>query len=120
MEALDINYPMGFVQDLGKCIVEILSGIYSLKPDLLLLFCATFEDNCMDIFKQTENNRNPENVERIIKFLLLLDEHAVQKGETWPLVHLVGPMLAKSFQLIKALVSYCQYLYYFHGSRCIV
>lgn len=105
MEALDINYPMDFMQDFGKCIVEILSGIYSLKPDLLLLFCATFEDNCMDIFKQTENNRNPENVERIIKFLLLLDEHAVQKGETWPLVHLVGPMLAKSFQLIKALDS---------------
>lgn len=112
IEGLDIKYSTGFVRDLGKCLVEILSGIDSLKPNLLLPFCATFEDNCMDIFKQTE--RTPEN-ERIIEFLTLLDEHAVQKGETWPLVRLVGPMLAKSFHLIKALVSHRWYLFYSLG-----
>lgn len=106
MEKLDITYPMVFVQDLGKCIIEILSGIYSLETDLLLVFSSPFQENCLDLFQQ-KNVGSPEHIERIIKFLLLLDQNAVQKGETWPLVHLVGPLLAKSFQLIRTLVSCC-------------
>ena len=99
------NYPMGFQEEWGKCIVEILSGLYSLKIDLLVSFCATFEENCIYIFKQTASNKSPGSLERVNQFLLLVDEHAVQKGESWPLDHLVGPMLAKSLPLIKSLVS---------------
>ncbi|WOH01951.1 hypothetical protein DCAR_0521338 [Daucus carota subsp. sativus] len=99
------NYPMGFQEEWGKCIVEILSGLYSLKIDLLVSFCATFEENCIYIFKQTASNKSPGSLERVNQFLLLVDEHAAQKGESWPLDHLVGPMLAKSLPLIKSLDS---------------
>lgn len=105
MEGLDKNYPMGFQEECGKCMVEILSGFYSSKVDLLVSFCATFEENCIYIFKQTASDKFPASLERVKQFLLLVDKHAVQKGERWPLVHLVGPMLAKSLPLIKSLVS---------------
>lgn len=105
MEGLDRNCPMGFLEEWGKCLVEILSGFYSLKVDLLVVFCATFEENCIYILKQTASNKSPGSLERVIQFLLLVDEHAVQKGESWPLVYLAGPMLAKSWPLIKSLDS---------------
>lgn len=105
MEGLDRNHPMGYQEEWGKCMVEILSCLYSLKVDLLMAFCATFEESCIYIFKQTSSNKSPGSLERVIQFLLLVDEHAVRKGESWPLVHLVGPMLAKSLPLIKSLVS---------------
>ncbi|KAK3022955.1 hypothetical protein RJ639_046773 [Escallonia herrerae] len=105
MKTLDFNDPLGYVQNFGKCIIEILSGIVSLEPDLLLVFCSTFEENCLDIFQRSEDRESPGSVQHIIKFLLLVDQYAVQKGETWPLEHVMGPMLAKSFQLIKTLDS---------------
>jgi hypothetical protein len=46
-----------------------------------------------------------ENVEQVIKFLSLLEKHSVRKCESWPLVYVVGPMLAKSFPLIRSHVS---------------
>ncbi|KAA8549476.1 hypothetical protein F0562_001160 [Nyssa sinensis] len=106
METPNIKHPMGYVQDLGKCIIEILSGVYSLERDLLLAFCATFRGDCLEIFQQMENiESTSENMEQLIKFLLLVEQYAVQKGATWPLVHLVGPMLGQSFPLIRTLDS---------------
>ncbi|KAK9280494.1 hypothetical protein L1049_014186 [Liquidambar formosana] len=106
VETLIIKYPKSYMQELGKCIIEILSGIYSLGDVLLSAFSATFQENCLEIFQQTENiERLPESVDHVIKFLLLVEQHAVQKGETWPLIHLVGPMLAKAFPLIRSLDS---------------
>ncbi|GMP89850.1 hypothetical protein CsSME_00041233 [Camellia sinensis var. sinensis] len=106
VETLKIKYPMDYVQELGKCIIEILSGVYSRDLDLLLTFCTEFQENCFEIFQQTENTESSsEFIELVIKFLLLLGQHAVQKGEKWPLVNMVGPMLAKSFPLIKTLDS---------------
>ncbi|XAR60796.1 hypothetical protein NMG60_11034310 [Bertholletia excelsa] len=105
-EALSIKCPAIYVQDLGKCIVEILSGIYSLERDLLLDFCSAFQQNCLELFQQTEKmESSSEVIERVIKFLSLLEQHAVQKGEKWPLVNMVGPMLAQSFPLIRTLDS---------------
>lgn len=96
------KYSEGYMQDLGKCIVEILSGVYSFEQHILSPFCVTFQDNCIEICKQTETTEKLSvNAEQIFDFLLLVDHHAVQKGETWPFVCLVGPMLAKSFQLIR-------------------
>ncbi|XP_057483183.1 E3 ubiquitin-protein ligase listerin-like isoform X2 [Actinidia eriantha] len=106
VETFKTKYPIGYIQELGKCIIEILSGIYSLEHDLLLPFSTVFQENCLEIFKQTENvESSSEVIERVITFLLLLGQSAVQKGEKWPLVNMVGPMLAKSFPLIKTLDS---------------
>ncbi|CAI9298846.1 unnamed protein product [Lactuca saligna] len=90
------------IQEFGKCITEILSSLFSLNPNLLSSFCSTFEENCLNAFQQTENS---ENIEKIIRFLLLVDKHAVQKDDSWPLSYLVGPMLPKSFKLIQTIDS---------------
>ncbi|KAL4572514.1 hypothetical protein LXL04_019293 [Taraxacum kok-saghyz] len=92
-------------QEFGKCITEILSSLFSLNPNLLSSLCSTFEQNCLNAFQQTENNESCENVEKIIRFLLLVDLHAVKKGDSWPLLYLVGPMLPKSFKLIQTIDS---------------
>ncbi|KAK3039592.1 hypothetical protein RJ639_029291 [Escallonia herrerae] len=84
-----------------KYVLDLLKA----EPNLLLLFCSTFEENCLDIFQRQEDRESPGSVQHIIRFLLLVDQYAVQKGETWPLEHVMGPMLAKSFQLIKTLDS---------------
>lgn len=107
MDKQNIKYPKSYAQHLGKCIIEILSGIYFLDHDLLSAFYATFQENCLEIVKQTENMEKTENVEQVIKFLSLVGQYAVLKDETWPLIHLVGPMLSKSFPFIRSLVSYC-------------
>ncbi|XP_024965066.1 E3 ubiquitin-protein ligase listerin isoform X4 [Cynara cardunculus var. scolymus] len=105
MKKLDSKYPIGHVREFGKCITEILSGIFSLEPNLLSAFCLTFVENCLDAFQQTDNVESCENIEKIIGFLLLVDLHAVRKGDSWPLSYLVGPMLSKSFQLIQTIDS---------------
>ena len=107
MDKQSIKYPKSDAQHLGKCIFEILSGIYFLDRDQLSAFCATLQENCLEIVKQTENIEKTENVEQIIKFLALMGQYAVLKDENWPLIHLVGPMLSKSFPLIRSLVSCC-------------
>ncbi|XP_022848921.1 E3 ubiquitin-protein ligase listerin [Olea europaea var. sylvestris] len=98
-ETFNVKYPADYEENLGKCIIRILSGIHCLKHDLLLVFCSTFQGNCLDLFRQTE--RSSQNVEWAVKFLILLDEHAVQKGESWPLVNLLGPTLKESFPVIE-------------------
>nr|XP_043619247.1 E3 ubiquitin-protein ligase listerin [Erigeron canadensis] len=105
MKQFEGNYRVDHVQVFGKCFTEILSGIFSLEPDLLSIFCLTFEENCLDAFKKSENIQSQDKVEKIIRFLLVVDVHAVQKGNSWPLSCLVGPMLAKSFQLIQTIDS---------------
>ncbi|XP_022848919.1 E3 ubiquitin-protein ligase listerin-like [Olea europaea var. sylvestris] len=99
-ETFNVKYPADYEENLGKCIIRILSGIHCLEHDLLLVFCSTFQGNCLDIFRQTECSS--QNAEWAVKFLILLDEHAVQKGESWPLVNLLGPTLKESFPVIEA------------------
>lgn len=107
MEMQNTKYPISYLQELGKCIVEILSGINSLEEDLLSLFFVVFQEACEGLFQQKATTEQPTlNIEPIIKFLFLVDQHAKQKGESWPLLHLVGPMLAKCFPLVRSLVSY--------------
>ncbi|KAG9151170.1 hypothetical protein Leryth_002735 [Lithospermum erythrorhizon] len=102
-ETVSIKPPVGYVEDLGRCIIEILSGIDSLGSDILMLFSSKFQTNCSDFFQQTSSSTG--SIDQIIKFLLLMDHHAVRKGETWPLAHLVGPTLEKNFPLIVTLDS---------------
>lgn len=102
VDILNMKYPMPYLQELGKCFIEILLGIYIIDSNLLSVFIMELEDNCMNVLQQAGN---VEIVERIILFMLLLEQHAVTKGATWPLVYIVGPMLAKSFSIIKSSVS---------------
>ncbi|KAJ6761857.1 E3 UBIQUITIN-PROTEIN LIGASE LISTERIN [Salix koriyanagi] len=104
VEPLKIKYSRSYFQELGKCIVEILSGVYLLEHDLLSTFSVVFKENCLRMFQPMGNTESTtENVEQVIKFLSLLEKHSVRKGENWPLVYIVGPMLAKSFPLIRSL-----------------
>ncbi|XWS74417.1 hypothetical protein CRYUN_Cryun02cG0214200 [Craigia yunnanensis] len=105
-ETQNIKYSISYFQELGKCIVEILSGIYSVEQDLLSFFSMAFQETCQGLLQQKVITEQPTlNIEPIIKFLSLVDQHAKQKGEAWPLLHLVGPMLAKSFPLVRSLDS---------------
>ncbi|PNY04264.1 E3 ubiquitin-protein ligase listerin-like protein, partial [Trifolium pratense] len=88
-----------YLQELGKCFVEILLGIHILDSNLLSVFTVEIEDNCMSVLQQAGN---VEIVEQIILFMLLLEQHAVMNGATWPLAYIVGPMLAKSFSFIRS------------------
>lgn len=97
-----MNYPMSYLEELGKCFVEILLGVYILDSNVLSVFIEELEDNCMSALQQAGN---VDIVERIILFMFLLEKHAVLKGAIWPLPYIVGPMLAKSFSLIKSSVS---------------
>lgn len=99
------KHPLIYAQDLGKCIVEILSGISTMEHNLLPIFSSRFQEQCLEILSLEDSS---ENVEVLIRFLLALDHSAVRKGEIWPLEYLVGPTLAKSFPLIKTLVSYSE------------
>ncbi|KAL8237342.1 hypothetical protein R6Q59_018423 [Mikania micrantha] len=105
MKKGDSKYQDSHVQEFGKCIIEILSGIFSLEHNLLSAFCLAFEENCLDVFLQREDIESCENVDKIIRFLLLVDVHAVRKGDSWPLSYLVGPVLSKSYQLIQTIDS---------------
>ncbi|XP_042045298.1 E3 ubiquitin-protein ligase listerin-like [Salvia splendens] len=100
-EVVNSKYSRDHKESLGKCIIKIISGIHSIKHDLLLIFCSKFQAGCLDMFQKTEYSS--QKMQKIVKFILLLD--GVQKGETWPLLDLVGPTLAKSFPLIGTLDS---------------
>ncbi|XP_041995812.1 E3 ubiquitin-protein ligase listerin isoform X1 [Salvia splendens] len=100
-EVVNSKYSRDREESLGKCIIKIISGIHSIKRDLLLIFSSKFQAGCLDMFQKTEYSS--QKMQKIVKFILLLD--GVQKGETWPLLDLVGPTLAKSFPLIGTLDS---------------
>ncbi|KAL0389109.1 UNVERIFIED_CONTAM: E3 ubiquitin-protein ligase listerin [Sesamum calycinum] len=102
-EAVNSKHSMEYEETLGKCIIKILSQIHCLKHDLLSAFSLKFQADCLDIFQETECSS--QNVLWVVKFIFLLDKYAVQKGETWPLLDLVGPALKKSFPLIETLDS---------------
>uniref|UniRef100_A0A9I9DLL5 E3 ubiquitin-protein ligase listerin n=1 Tax=Cucumis melo TaxID=3656 RepID=A0A9I9DLL5_CUCME len=100
------KYPMSYLQDLRKCIVEILSSIHLAKHDLLSVFAMEFQKNCIDMFQLTDNvGVASETIEQIIGFILELEQLSMDKDDTWLLVHLVGPTLANTFPIIQSLDS---------------
>lgn len=105
MERPPLRYPESYPQDLGKCIVEILSGIFQIEHDLLSSFSVAFCESFRGICQHSENGGQVESVERLIQFLLLLEHQAVRKSEYWPLDYIVGPTLAESFSSIESLDS---------------
>lgn len=105
-EISSTKYPMSYLQDLRKCIVEVLSGIHLVKQDLLSVFAMEFQKSCISMFQLTENMEvASKTIEQIIGFILELEQLSMDKDDTWPLVLLVGPTLANTFPIIKSLVS---------------
>ncbi|KAK6935661.1 Zinc finger, RING-type [Dillenia turbinata] len=102
---LDIRHPVSYVQDLGKCIIKILMVLNSLEHNVLSHFCATFEESCLEMFRKMDHDDKSSGIERVVEFLFLLEKHAMWKGETWPLVSLIGPTLGNCFRLIRSLDS---------------
>ncbi|GMG98174.1 hypothetical protein Nepgr_000014 [Nepenthes gracilis] len=101
-----VKYSLGYLEDLGQCLIEIMSAMYALEHQLLRPFCEAFQGICLESFQQTDHlKRISESLGRVIKFITLLDLHAVQKAETWPLKYLVGPLLERSFPLVRSLDS---------------
>ena len=101
-----INFPLGYFQEMARCIIIILSNISLRKSSLLQMFCVPFQKDCLYILQQEEDGqRHSEHAERINNFLLLVDELAVQQNELWPLNHMAGPLFAKLLPLLRSLVS---------------
>lgn len=105
-ETLSASYPLCYVQELGRCIVELLSDISNKQFSLLSAFFTSFKEDCLEMFQKGDHlSKFHEHAERIASFFRLLDQHAVQKGQAWPLHSLAGPMLADSFTVIKSIDS---------------
>lgn len=108
-ETPSTKYPMSYFQDLRKCIVEILSGIYLVEHDLLSVFATEFQKNCISMFQLTDNTEVASGtIEQIIGFILELEQLSMDKDDIWPLALLVGPTLANAFPIIRSHVR--QYL----------
>ncbi|KAL2933713.1 E3 ubiquitin-protein ligase listerin [Bienertia sinuspersici] len=101
---LDKSLPeikQGQLHDLGQCMIDVCSNIHSLGSNLLTPFCEAFKGCCLETFEQTEPvKRASGNVERAIKFLLLVAKYTDLEFDSWPLNYLVGPMLERSLPLI--------------------
>ncbi|KAG6607353.1 E3 ubiquitin-protein ligase listerin, partial [Cucurbita argyrosperma subsp. sororia] len=102
-ETPSTKYPMSYLQDLRKCIVEILSGIYLVEHDLLSVFATEFQKNCISMFQLTDNTEVASGtIEQIIGFILELEQLSMDKDDIWPLALLVGPTLANAFPIIRS------------------
>lgn len=100
------KYPKSYLQNLGKCLVEILSNISSKDSTLLCAFCSTFQKDSLEVLHKGESiPRFSDFVERITNFFLMMNQLGVVKDQDWPLNDLAGPLVAKCLPLIKSLVS---------------
>ncbi|KAF9597736.1 hypothetical protein IFM89_021223 [Coptis chinensis] len=106
IEKLNAKYPLNYMQDLAKYIIEILCDISLKESTLLGNFSIVFQENCLKIIQQVDQIERPfEHVDQIVNFLVLLEQQAVQKGETWPLEFVAVPMVKKAFPSIRSLDS---------------
>lgn len=100
------NYSSSYIQELGRCIVNILTHVSLKEFGLLHDFFATFLKDCLAVLQHTIFSKIiQEYLRRIINFFLLLGQLPLQKGQTWPWEFLAGPLIASSFTTIKTLDS---------------
>ncbi|XP_020522309.1 E3 ubiquitin-protein ligase listerin isoform X2 [Amborella trichopoda] len=103
LDMRNIKQSQSYIQDLGNYVAQILSDIFRKGHIMLDAFCVSFQRDCLEAIKQLGcPEKSTKHVEQIISFMWLLEKQAVQKGENWPLVYLVGPLLSESFPLIKS------------------
>lgn len=100
------NYSSSYIQELDRCIVNILMNVSSKEFGSLDDFYVTFLKDCSAVLKHRIFSRIiREYLRRIINFFLLIGQLPLQKGQTWPWEFLAGPLIASSFTTIIALVS---------------
>lgn len=103
---MSTSYPISYIEELGRCIVGILADISNKDFSLLTIFCTAFHKECLEIFQHGEHGpKFSERVEQISNFFRLLDQFIWQKGQTWPLHTLAGPLFANSFKFTKSMDS---------------
>jgi hypothetical protein len=96
---------MYYLQDLEKCIVEILDVIADTEHHLLNISCELLVRDCLDIIQQVEKlSKFQDHVEQLVSFFLSLDQLVVHKGKTWPLERLARPLVAQSLPAIMFVV----------------
>nr|CAB3490866.1 unnamed protein product [Digitaria exilis] len=100
--AANTQYPVYYLQDLEKCIVEILDVIANTEDHLLNVSCELLVRDCLDIIQQGEKlPKFQDHVEQLVSFFLSLDQLVVHKGITWPLERLARPLVEQSLPAIK-------------------
>lgn len=62
VETMNIKHPMSYTHELGKCIIGILSGMYLLEHNLLSSFCVAFQDDCLQVFKPEETQKDLQGI----------------------------------------------------------
>ncbi|VVB16450.1 unnamed protein product [Arabis nemorensis] len=101
-EALSMGNSFSYLQELGRCILEILSGINLLEQNLLSFFCNAVQESFLNMLQQENLEIVTGSVRRMIDFLLLFERFSVLEGESWPLDQFMGPLLSKAFPWIKS------------------
>lgn len=102
----NMKHSVTYKLELGKCIIQILSGVFQFKKDLFSAFGVAFQETILGLLQEREDTEVcTEIVKRVTEFLFLLKQHAIKKGERWPLIYLVGPALSKSYPMIRSQVS---------------
>ncbi|CAN6467178.1 unnamed protein product [Victoria cruziana] len=101
-DALNTKFSANYMQELGEHIIEIASAIYSRNSRLLVPFSTAFLQDCINIIKQAELGAFPELVERLGNFLVLLAKKDTEAAGQWPLHFFAGPLMSKSFSLIRS------------------
>lgn len=106
-ENLGMGNSASYLQELGRCILEILSGINLLEQNLLSFFCISVQESFLNMLQQGNLEIVTGSMRKMIDFLLLLERCSVLEGESWPLDQFMGPLLCKAFPWIRSSVSYC-------------
>ncbi|KAJ4772899.1 E3 ubiquitin-protein ligase listerin [Rhynchospora pubera] len=93
-----------YLKNLGKSIIEILSELFDLvDQELFNAFCSSFKRDCMGIIQDAENYEQFNLcMEQICKFFVLLDEHVLREGKSWPLDSLARPLVKDAFSVIRS------------------
>ncbi|CAA7032335.1 unnamed protein product [Microthlaspi erraticum] len=101
-ENLSMDNSIRYLQDLGRCILEILSGLNLLEQNLLSFFCKSVQESFLNMLQQENLEIVTGSMRKMIDFLLLLKRYSVPQGESWPLDQFMGPLLCKAFPWIKS------------------
>ncbi|KAL6870646.1 hypothetical protein ACP4OV_014494 [Aristida adscensionis] len=96
------RYSTYYLQDLEKCVIEILDEIADTESQLLEVSCESLLRDCLDIIQQGEKlPKFQDHVEQFVSFFVSLDRLVVHKGKTWPLERLARPLIEQSLPAIK-------------------
>lgn len=106
-ETLSMDNSIRYLQELGRCILEILSGLNLLEHNLLSFFCKSVQESFLNMLQQGNLEIITGSMRKMIDFLLLLKRYSALEGESWPLDQFMGPLLSKAFPWIKSSVSSC-------------